>query len=183
MDKDVKWLMVREIPHLRRYARTLTGDAAQADDLTHDALERAIRKRRQWRGKGSLRAWLFKILYREFIEGRRNKIRNAPRVPLEEAGEKLSHGAPQLHAVQVRDVMAALAQLPDDQRAAVTLIAVEGFTYDEAAQILDAPAGTLRSRLSRGRAALRGLMDDPPFEADADDTQEAERAPRLRQVK
>lgn len=155
---DVKWLLAEQIPHLRRYARALTGDVHEADDLVQDCLERAIRKRRLWLRRGSIRAWAFKILYRTHISRRRLVREKAQTIDVADAG--LAVAPLQLAAIRCGEALQALSLLPDDQRAAVTLVAIEDFAYDDAARILGVPLGTLRSRLSRGRAALRELLQD-----------------------
>ena len=158
MDDDDAWLIAEEIPRLRRYARTLTRDAAAADDLVQDALERAMRKWALWRRRGSLRAWLYRLLYNVFL----NQLARARRRGVEVAVEEtpaLSAPPRQEDAAFCREIAAAMAALPADQRAALALTAVEGLSYDEAADVLGVPVGTLRSRLFRGRETLRALVD------------------------
>lgn len=174
----MKWLLAAEIPHLRRYARALTGDVHQADDLVQDCLERAIRKRRLWLGRGSIRSWAFKILYHEYVSRRRLLRERAVKVDIE--NETIAEPPRQLAAVHCGEIMQAVARLPDDHRAAVTLVALEDFAYDDAARILGVPIGTLRSRLSRGRAALREVLLDTDELEDADASM---RRPRLTRVK
>jgi RNA polymerase sigma-70 factor (ECF subfamily) len=156
---DVKWLISREIPHLRRYARALARDKDEADDLVQDCLERAIRKRHQWRRRGSIRSWLFRTLYRTFINGlpRRNRERSQVQVDGVYDGfhERLREPPRQEDHLEWQDMAAALSRLPDQQRAAILLVALEGMSYDEAADILSVPVGTVRSRLSRARETLR----------------------------
>lgn len=181
--EDVKWLLTEQIPHLRRYARALTGDVHQADDLVQDCLERALRNYGRLRQRRSVRAWAFKILYREFLGRRRRKSR------VSESGvddDAASIAASQFERLHCQDVVGALGNLPHEQRAAVALVALEEVTYDEAARMLDIPVGTLRSRLSRGRAALRVAMSaEPDKEHDSPADSEQEEAPRaaLRCVK
>lgn len=154
---DLKWLIARELPHLRRYARALTGgDADTADDVVQDCLEKALAKRRSWRRSGSVRFWLFRILYRCHIDSLRRRRR---RDIADEDVEDVSPAAPpaQDQRIACNDVAEALARLPARQRETILLIALEGVSYDEAAAILDVPVGTVRSRLSRGRDALRHL--------------------------
>jgi RNA polymerase sigma-70 factor (ECF subfamily) len=78
-----KWLIAREIPHLRRYALALLRDPHAADDLVQDCLERALRKRHLWRQCGSMRSWLFRILYTVFLNTRKSQWRDQQTVPLE----------------------------------------------------------------------------------------------------
>jgi len=155
---DVSWLMAREIPHLRRYATALLGDAHAADDLVQDTLERALRKRRLFR-RGHVRGWLFRILYRLFLNQESARKRRAPMLAAHrlEQREALADAPRQEARVAVRDVSQALERLPAPQRATILLIALEGLSYDQAAEVLEVPVGTVRSRLSRGREALREM--------------------------
>lgn len=179
---DLKWQMTRQIPHLRRFARVLTGDPQRADDLVQDCLERALRKRRHWRGHGSVRSWLFRILYNVFLNDSRARRRRAT-VLLDEDGpppECLVERARAERTMECVEVARALRRLPEEQRAAITLIAFQDVAYEEAARILDVPLGTLRSRLSRGREALREMtqveVGDAPELAQ-------QQSPLLRRVK
>ena len=176
---DIKWLLAEQIPHLRRYARALTGDVHQAGDLVQDALETALKKRRLLRQKSSVRAWVFKIMYRRFLARKRRKSRI---VDAEVRDDAVIEPAGQLRRLHCLDVLSALDALPDDQRAAVTLVALEDVSYDSAAEILGVPVGTLRSRVSRGRATLRAaagaVSDEANQRAEALDEK-----PRLRSVK
>lgn len=143
-----------QIPHLRRYARALCGDAAVADDLVQDCLERALRKRHLWRPRGRIRGWLFRILYRTYLNDR-SSARTRREVVTPDAGEPLvAAGSQEAHA-QCHEVLAVVDGLPAEQRAALLLMAFEGPSYQEAARILDINVGTLRSRLSRAREAVR----------------------------
>jgi len=151
---DLKWLIAREISHLRRFAIALTRDEILADDLVQDSLERALKKRRQWSQRGSLRSWLFRVLYRIHLDHRRNRWSRL--VPASEADlDRHSMESPQQeHHIACRDIGEAIGRLPADQRSAILLIALEGMSYDQAAVVLDIPIGTLRSRLSRARQRL-----------------------------
>jgi len=166
--RETKWLIAREIPRLRRYALALTRDPVAADDLVQDTLERAIRKRRLWGGRGSLRSWLYRILYHVFLNQCTRRQRRAQEVALDDAPDPVDSATPEGSLVH-RDIVTAMQDLPPEQRAAIALTAIEGLSYDEAACVLDVPVGTLRSRLSRGRESLRETFD----------AQE----PRLRRVK
>ncbi|MFW5641382.1 MAG: RNA polymerase sigma factor [Roseicyclus sp.] len=156
--QETKWLIAREIPRLRRYALALTRDPVAADDLVQDTLERAIAKRHLWRRQGSLRGWLYRILYRIFLNQVPRRRRRAREVDLQDAPEPVAPGSPEAPLVR-RDIVTAMQELPPEQRAAIALTAVEGLSYDEAAAALDIPVGTLRSRLSRGRERLRETFD------------------------
>lgn len=147
------------LPALRRYAWALCRDENAADDLVQDCLERALSGWTQRRPDGVLRAWLFAILHNCFVSTRRRTARRGVHQSLDEHGADLPVQAAQDAAAGVRDVLAALDLLPDDQRAVLLLVGVEELTYDEAARVLDVPLGTVMSRLSRGRERLRRIMD------------------------
>lgn len=162
---DVKWLMAREIPRLRRYALALINDPEQADDLVQDCLERAIRKRHQWRRHGSIRSWLYRILYSVFVNQSARRNRDRRTLTLEQSPALPSAPAAQEHRVACHDIAEAMARLPAEQRAALALTAIEGLAYDEAAGVLGIPIGTLRSRLARARDTLRTLHEPLPSSA------------------
>ena len=121
--------LVALLPRLRRFARSLTRNMDEADDLVQGALERALR---------NLGAWT--------------------------PGTRL---AMETH-LEAQAVRAAMADLPDDQRIAVALVLIEGFSYREAADMLDVPIGTLTSRLARGRAAIEARLTPGHNEASGD---------------
>jgi RNA polymerase sigma factor (sigma-70 family) len=158
--------MIEDLPlhvaGLRRYALSLTGSRFEAEDLVQDTLTRAVAAAATFRKGGNLRAWLFTIMHNAFISSVRAR-RTAER-ELDAALPTLSQAPPQLDRLEVRDVLAALARLPEAQRSALVLIALEDFSYADAARILGVPLGTLMSRLARGREALRRAMNDdtPP---------------------
>jgi RNA polymerase sigma factor (sigma-70 family) len=142
---------------LRRYARSLTRDETQAEDLVQDTLVRAYERRGLFRPGGNLRGWLLAILHNIFIDGRRRHMAEARR--LEEASALADTAAlPEQEAgIRLEQIKAAFLRLPDEQRAALHLVAIEGLPYQEAADALKIPLGTLMSRLGRARAALRGF--------------------------
>jgi RNA polymerase sigma-70 factor, ECF subfamily len=154
---ELQWLIARELPHLYHYALALLRNTDAADDLVQDCLERALRKRQLWRRQGSLRSWLFRILYHVFLNTRHTRRRERLVVPLEAIEPTMTESPRQEKYIEYRAIAQALDQLPEPQYAAIMLIALEGLAYDEAAWILGVPVGTLRSRLSRGRETLRTL--------------------------
>ena len=144
------------IPSLRRYAHALMRDRDAADDLVQDSLERALARRHLWRGDGPVRAWMFRIL----LNLHRDGLRQAPRrhlVAVESLPKEPAGPARQEAHMDLREVQAAIGHLPDDQRRALLLVALEGMSLAEAAALLDIPEGTLVSRLGRARAALREM--------------------------
>ncbi|XSG82588.1 MAG: sigma-70 family RNA polymerase sigma factor [Methyloligella sp. ZOD6] len=157
MDQDLKWSIERQIPHLRRYAIALTRDRDRADDLVQDTLERALLKRHLFQRKGRLRGWLFRILYRTFVDKKRRVVPHMVAADESVLDGAASQPASQEDHVEYRNIAAALEQLPEEQRSIILLVALEGMQYDEIADILDLPIGTVRSRLSRGREALRSM--------------------------
>src|SRR3546814_13521510 len=82
--EETKWLIAREIPHLRRYALALVRDREAADDLVQDSLERALKKRHLWRRQGSIRSWLLRVLYNVYLTQLRGRRRRRAAVPLHE---------------------------------------------------------------------------------------------------
>jgi len=151
-----------QVGALRRYARSLTRDAVDAEDLVHDALVRAYERRGSFRPGGNIRAWLLSILHNAFIDGVRRRRSEAARI--EETGRlgESALAAPQEHSVRLSQVRRAFIDLPEEQRAALHLVAIEGLSYQEAADALGIPLGTLMSRIGRARASLRELEDGVP---------------------
>jgi RNA polymerase sigma-70 factor (ECF subfamily) len=149
------------IPALRRYAYALMRDHAAADDLVQDTLERALSRWTSRRPNGELRAWLFTILRNLHIDARRQGQRRCAHVEIDEADHRET-AARQEMALEARDVLAALEQLPEEQKSLLLLIGVEDFSYEEAARILGVPIGTVMSRLSRARQKLRSIVEHGP---------------------
>jgi RNA polymerase sigma-70 factor (ECF subfamily) len=155
---DFREQILEHVPSLRRHARALTRDAEAADDLVHDALLRAIEKNHMWERGTNLKAWLHRILHNHFINTqRRNKLRPSGISP-DDYDIYMDSAATQMSHMELKSLEDALHMLPAAQRDVLLLIGVEGLSYDEAAQILNCPTGTVRSRLSRARDGLRRLM-------------------------
>lgn len=154
---ETKWLIVREIPNLRRFAHALLRDRDAADDLVQDCLERALRKHHLWLRRGSMRAWLLRMLYHLYLNGATLRKRRAYS-SLDDYDAQMSSPAAQEARHQLRDTIAGLEKLPSAQREAILLMALQDLSYDEAAWVLGVPIGTVRSRLSRGREMLREIV-------------------------
>jgi len=154
-----------EIPRLRRYARSLARDIAAADDLVQDCLARALGKLHLWQEGTDLRAWLFTILHNQYVNQVRRAVREGMAVGLSETEPMLTRAPHQGKRLELRDLERAIAKLPEEQRSVILLVGLEGMRYEEVAEILDVPVGTVRSRLSRGREALRRLMGIVPDRA------------------
>jgi RNA polymerase sigma factor (sigma-70 family) len=155
---EIASLLEPQIPGLRRYAWALLRDCEAADDLVQDTLERAISRWNQ-RRDGDLRAWLFAIQRNLFINGLRRRKARGTRVGEEALNDVPAPGmSPESHA-GLRDVLNGLDALPEEQRSILLLVGVEDLSYEQAAQVLDIPLGTVMSRLSRARARLREFME------------------------
>jgi len=147
-----------ELGPLMRFARALTRDAADAEDLVQEALLRACDKRHLFDARSALRPWLFSILHNVFVSSKRQRL---ARVRRERAALDLSpqSAAPdQEEAADLQRLRDCFAALPLDQRSVLHLVAVEGLSYREAADALQIPVGTVMSRLARARALLRSLV-------------------------
>jgi RNA polymerase sigma-70 factor (ECF subfamily) len=152
---DFGRLLEAEIPRLRRYARALTRDITRADDLVQTCLTRAIAKQHLWQPGTDLRAWLFTILHNQHV----NDVRRPAREVALSEMDQLPMAQPQaLVMLELRDLEAAIAKLPQEQRRVILLVGLEGLSYDDVATVLGVPIGTVRSRLSRARDQLRKLM-------------------------
>ncbi|CAM3234236.1 ECF RNA polymerase sigma factor SigH [Methylobacterium mesophilicum] len=148
------------IPALRRYARALLRDPVDADDLVQDCLERAVGRWHQRRPDGDARTWLYAILHNLAVSQMRQRARRGAHLPVEDASEaSLSIAPNQDDGLRHRDLMAALAALPEEQRGVLLLVTVEGLSYAETAQVLAIPIGTVMSRLARARDRMIQLMD------------------------
>ncbi|MBW6506302.1 MAG: sigma-70 family RNA polymerase sigma factor [Rhodobacteraceae bacterium] len=143
------------IPALRRYAVALLRDRTAADDLVQDCLERALARRAGWRGEGSVRGWMFRILVNLHHDGQRQRPKGVQLTLVSEDMAEFSRPGAQEGHMALREVQAAIARLPEDQRKALLLVALEGMSLAEAAAVLGLAEGTLASRLGRARASLR----------------------------
>ena len=148
--------LVKLLPQMRRFARGLTRDAADGDDLCQATIERALKASHQWQEGSRLDAWVYRIMRNIWIDEARASNRRSQAFAPEEAGEHVgSAGDMAIEAfVELGNVERAMLLLPAEQREAVLLVLVEGFAYKEAAEIVGCPLGTLTSRLVRGREAL-----------------------------
>jgi RNA polymerase sigma-70 factor, ECF subfamily len=151
-------LLEQEVPRLRRYARALTRDRVRADDLVQETLLRAIRKEHLWEPGTDLRAWLFTIMHNQNVNEVRLATRDAASLDVQDCSTFLIANSDPSASRQLAELEHALSQLPERQRQIILLVGLEGMRYEEVADILQIPVGTVRSRLSRGRESLRKLM-------------------------
>lgn len=165
--EDFSALLEAQIPRLRRYSRALTRNPDRADDLVQSCLLRALEKSHLWQPGTNLRAWLFTIMHNQNVNEIRRSVREGAAVPVDDAESVLTVSSNQESKLQLRDLDWALARLPEGQRRVLLLVGMEGMRYEEVAQVLGVPIGTIRSRLSRGRDMLRDLMGMKPEETSA----------------
>ena len=152
-------LIEQQIPRLRRYARALTRNRERADDLVQDALGRALIKEQFWQPGTNLGAWLFTIMHNQNVNNIRRDVRESGAVDIEGIHVALPATTDPTASRQMFELDRALAQLHMEQRQVILRVGLEGMSYQDAAVILGIPVGTVRSRLSRGRDALRQLLD------------------------
>lgn len=149
------------IPNLRRYARVLVRDPDHADDVVQDCLERAITRFHCFTPGTNLRSWLFTILLNIVRSEARTNKRRGTVVQLDEIRDAAAVNPPPEQPLLMRDLQNAFDRLPETFQEVVVLVAIEGMAYEEAAEIIGVPVGTVRSRLSRAREQLRRAMDEP----------------------
>lgn len=153
--------LVEVIPHLRRYALALTRSRHAADDLVQDALLRAMERQGQFQQGTNLRAWAFTIMHNVFVDQvRRSVLLKNDSWPTSERQPQTVQGE-QDACIELRELQSALDRLPLMQRSLLLLIGLEGFSYEEAAEVTGVAIGTVKSRLSRAREALRRETSDP----------------------
>src|SRR5262249_28127856 len=158
---NIRDVLIDHVPRLRRYARALIHNRELADDLVQDTLERALGHTDQYRPGADPRAWLFAIMHNVHANHARRASARATHVSMDDetiGDDALAMPDAQTRALEVRDLGAALAGMPAEQREVVLLVGLEDLSYAEVAQALDIPLGTVMSRLSRGRERLRMLM-------------------------
>jgi RNA polymerase sigma-70 factor (ECF subfamily) len=154
---EVRAQLAELLPRLRRFARVITRDVADADDLVQVAVEKALVRAAQWRPGSRLDSWMFGIMKNAWIDEVRTRRRRERVHAPEEAGATIGDSSAAARDISL-SVQAAMSRLPEDQRMAIALVLVEGLSYKDAAELLDIPIGTLTSRLSRGREALQALL-------------------------
>lgn len=154
---DVRTQIAALLPRLRRFGRTLAHTREDADDLVQMAVEKALTRTDQWTPGTRLDSWMFRIMQTTWIDEVRARERRGRTFVPEEEGEHVGH-APHEAQLDAMAVRKAVSRLGDEQRAAVGLVLVEGLSYQEAAQVLGIPVGTLTSRLARARDALQATL-------------------------
>jgi RNA polymerase sigma-70 factor, ECF subfamily len=159
-------LLEAQLPRLRRYARALTRDPSRADDLIQDTLVRALAKQHLYQDGTNLRAWLFTLMHNQHVNDVRRNVREGDSLDVDTVAAHLVAVTDPTASRQLRELDEAIGKLAMEQRQVILLIGLEGMSYEETAAILNVPIGTVRSRLSRGREALRRLMGMEEDEAE-----------------
>jgi RNA polymerase sigma-70 factor, ECF subfamily len=148
--------LIAVLPRLRRFARGLSGSAADADDLVQAACERALARQHQFQEGTRFDSWMFRIVQTIWID--QIRARDVRREVAELAEERLGSDEP-VRRIEARlaldEVRRAVDRLPPEQRTVLLLVTVEGLSYREAADVIDVPVGTIMSRLARARIALQ----------------------------
>jgi RNA polymerase sigma-70 factor (ECF subfamily) len=152
--------VVGQLASLRRYARSLVRNQSDAEDLVHDALVKAYERRLTFKVGGNLRSWLLSILHNTHVDGRRSNAARKRRDDAVVLEDEPFQPPVQEDAVQLAQIRNVFLDLPLEQREALHLVAIEDMSYQEAADALGIPVGTLMSRVSRARAKLRTYEDD-----------------------
>lgn len=145
---------------MRRFATGLAGHPADGDDLCQMTIERALSRRDQWQAGTRLDSWAYRIMRNIWIDESRARKRRGQTFVDEESGFLVGVDGAQEARIELGDIDRAMARLPQEQREAVLLVMVEGYSYKEAAEIVGCPVGTLNSRLVRGRDALMALLGE-----------------------
>jgi RNA polymerase sigma-70 factor (ECF subfamily) len=167
--------LVALIPHLRAFARTLCGDAAAADDLAQDAILKAWDARSSFQMGTNMKAWTFMILRNQFYSEKRRSWRQS-QLDQEAAERTLVAADDPESPVALDEMRLAMGMLPSEQREALILVGAGGFAYEEAADICGCAVGTVKSRVSRARRALHGILEQGAYDRDGSPAGEAMRS-------
>ncbi len=165
LEAQFKKELVALIPHLRAFARTLAGEPAAADDLAQDAMMKAWDARGSYQMGTNMKAWTFMILRNQFYSDKRRSWRSTQLD--QEAAERTlvavdDPGSP----LALDELRLSIQKLPHEQREALILVGAGGFAYEEAAEICGCAVGTVKSRVSRARRALQGILEDGSYDRD-----------------
>jgi RNA polymerase sigma-70 factor (ECF subfamily) len=164
-DEAFRKELLSVLPHLRAFARGLSGRADFADDLVQEAAIKAWTARDRYQPGTNMRAWTFAILRNHYLSELRRSRRQTD---LDDGAVErmLVMEADQEGPLHLDDMEAALQKLAAERREAVLLVGASGFSYEEAAEIAQVPIGTMKSRVARARADLARLLDGEPGTVD-----------------
>jgi len=155
--------MIALMPRLRRFAYGLCGSVHDADDLVQSAYARALERVDQWTEGTRLDSWLYRIVQSIHFNRHRSEKRHHDVLQRLDERDSSADVADTAHGQVALDrVRRCVWQLPEEQRACLLLVVVEGLSYQESADVLGIPVGTLTSRLSRARSTLRALIEPAP---------------------
>src|ERR1700744_2711502 len=173
-DEAFRRELVGLIPHLRAFARTLAGDPTAADDLAQDAMMKAWDARQSYQMGTNMKAWTFMILRNQFYSEKRRSWRQTQLD--QEAAERTLVAVDDPEApVALDELRLGLSMLPAEQREALILVGAGGFAYEEAAVICQCAVGTVKSRVSRARRALQGILEAGNYKRDGASASDAMR--------
>jgi RNA polymerase sigma-70 factor (ECF subfamily) len=175
VEAEFKRQLVALIPHLRAFARTLAGEPAGADDLAQDAMMKAWDARASYQMGTNMKAWTFMILRNQFYSEKRRSWRQTQLD--QEAAERTLVAVDDPEApVALDELRLGLSMLPAEQREALILVGAGGFAYEEAAEICNCAVGTVKSRVSRARRALQGILEAGAYDRDGASAADAMRS-------
>jgi RNA polymerase sigma-70 factor, ECF subfamily len=157
---DMTLQIAPHLPRLRRYARSLLRDSVRADDLVQDTMVRALEKAHLYQHDTNLRGWLVTIMHNEHVNATRRHMRGPIQVSDDAVGE-LGRAESQEAPVELREVRRAVCRLPAEQRKPLVMHWLHGLKYEEIASKMGVPLGTVQSRISRARKALRIMIAAP----------------------
>lgn len=163
-ESDIRLQIVALLPRLRRLACALCGNAQDGDDIVQAACEKALSRLDQFEPGTRLDSWMFRIVQTTFIDQTRSR-RRRDATPLDETAEPVALDARVFERTEARSDLAVvrdeMARMPDEQRAVLALVAIDGLSYKEAAEALGTPIGTVMSRLARARKRLADALEAP----------------------
>jgi RNA polymerase sigma-70 factor (ECF subfamily) len=146
------------LPRLRRFAYGLCGSLHDADDIVQSAIERALTRRSQFKPGSRLDSWMFRIIQSVHLNRIRHDAVRQRHVEMSPPAQATGDGGLEAY-ISLQRVRELIWELPEEQRAVLLLVAVEGCSYKETSEILGVPMGTVTSRLARARGALAERLD------------------------
>jgi len=158
-EAELRIAIVAEIPRLRRYAASLLYSRPDAEDLIQDCLETALTKLASLKDPARLRPWMLAILHNLFLMRLRSGARRHVNGSVEAFADDLASAAPPEDRASALDLARAMGKLSSEHRQILLLINLEGYGYQDVAEILAIPIGTVMSRLARARRRLRALLE------------------------
>ncbi len=165
MSEAIKAELVALVPRLRRFAHAISGNREEGDDIVQSACLKALSRLDQYQPGTRLDSWMFRIVQTTYLDAVRTRSRRGPHDG-DDALDRLSDEGRDAGQTEDRLLLAkvqqGIAALPEDQRVVLVLVAIEGFSYKEAASVLSLPIGTVMSRLARARAKLLPDLQEGP---------------------